>query len=129
MRFTDHKTVGLQYGVTASAFLLAGFLLMLLFRWQLAWPGQPVPSFLARLLGNANMPGGYMVPAFYNQLVAMHGTVMIFLAVVPLLVDAFGNYLVPLHIGAPDMVFPRLNAASYFAPMLPPATTSVSSTS
>jgi cytochrome c oxidase subunit 1 len=114
MKLTDHKTVGLQYGVTAAAFLFVGFCLMLLFRWQLAWPSQPMPSIVARMLGEANMPGGLMVPEFYNQLVAMHGTVMIFLAVVPLLVGAFGNYLVPLQLGAPDMVFPRLNAASYW---------------
>ena len=84
MRWTDHKTVGLQYGLTALFFLLVGFLLMILMRWQLAWPGQPLPSWLAPLLGEANAPGGVMLPEFYNQLVAMHGSVMVFLAVVPL---------------------------------------------
>jgi cytochrome c oxidase subunit 1 len=114
MTLTDHKTVGLQYAVTALGFLLVGFLLMLLMRWQLAWPTLPLPTALAAIVGEANAPGGYMVPEFYNQLVAMHGTVMIFLAVVPLLTGAFGNYLVPLQIGAGDMAFPRLNAASYW---------------
>lgn len=114
IQWLDHKTVGLQYGVTAAAFLFVGFALMLLFRSQLAWPGRPFPAALTALFGDANLPGGIMVPEFYNQLVAMHGTVMIFLAVVPLLVGAFGNYLVPLQLGAADMVFPRLNAASYW---------------
>ena len=113
MRFTDHKTIGLQYGVTAAVFLCAGFLLMLLFRWQLAWPGQPVPV-IGTWLGQDNAPGGILLPEFYYQLVAMHGTVMIFLAVVPLAAGAFANYLVPLMIGARDMAFPRLNAASYW---------------
>ena len=53
---------------------------MLLMRWQLAWPGQPLPSWLAPMVGDANAPAGIMLPEFYNQLVAMHGTVMIFLA-------------------------------------------------
>ena len=114
MRFTDHKTVGIQYAVTALVFLLAGFLLMLLMRWQLAWPTSPLPRTLALVIGETNAPGGYMAPEFYNQLVAMHGTVMIFFAVVPLLTGAFGNYLVPLQIGTGDMAFPRLNAASYW---------------
>lgn len=114
MYLTDHKTVGLQYTVTAVAFLLVGFLLMLLMRWQLAWPTAPLPPALANAVGETNAPGGYMLPEFYNQLVAMHGTVMIFLAVVPLLTGAFGNYLVPLHVGANDMALPRLNAASYW---------------
>ena len=114
MHWTDHKTVGLQYALTALGFLLVGFLLMLLMRWQLAWPTAPLPPIIAGALGETNAPGGYMLPEFYNQLVAMHGTVMIFLAVVPLLAGAFGNYLVPLQIGARDMAFPRLNAASYW---------------
>jgi cytochrome c oxidase subunit I len=114
VRWTDHKTVGLQYGVTALCFLLVGFLLMILMRWQLAWPGQPMPSWMAALLGGANAPGGVMLPEFYNQLVAMHGSVMVFLAVVPLAAGAFANYFVPLQIGAPEMAFPRLNALSYW---------------
>ena len=92
---TDHKVVGLQYGFTSLTFLLLGFLLVLLIRWQLAWPGE-------------------MLPEFYNQLGAMHGTIMVFLAVVPLAVGAFGNYFVPLLIGAPDMAFPRLNMLSFW---------------
>ncbi|HEX4915171.1 MAG TPA: cbb3-type cytochrome c oxidase subunit I [Vicinamibacterales bacterium] len=114
MRLTDHKTVGLQYGVTALAFLLVGFLLMILMRWQLAWPGQPLPSWLSAWLGEANAPGGIMLPEFYNQLVAMHGSVMVFLAVVPLAAAAFANYFVPAMIGAPAMAFPRLSAVSYW---------------
>lgn len=60
------------------------------------------------------MPGGVMAPEFYNQLGAMHGTIMIFLGVVPLAVGAFGNYLVPLQVGAQDMAFPKLNMSSYW---------------
>jgi hypothetical protein len=114
MRWTGHRTIGLQYGVTALVFLLVGFLLMLVMRWQLAWPTSPLPPLLAAAIGEHNAPSGYMLPEFYNQLVAMHGTVMIFLAVVPLLAGAFGNYIVPLQIGAREMAFPRLNAASFW---------------
>jgi cytochrome c oxidase subunit 1 len=114
VRWTDHKTVGLQYGLTALFFLLVGFLLMILMRWQLAWPGQPLPAWLVPMLGEANAPGGVMLPEFYNQLVAMHGSVMVFLAVVPLAASAFGTYFVPLQIGANAVAFPRLSALSYW---------------
>ena len=114
MNLTTHKTVALQYLVTALGFLLAGFLLMLLMRWQLAWPTAPMPPIFAAVVGNANAPSGYMAPEFYNQLVAMHGTVMIFLAVVPLLTGAFGSYLVPVLIGARGMAYPRAHAAGYW---------------
>ncbi len=109
---TDHKWIGVQYGFTALCFLLFGFSLMILMRLQLGWPGQ---SFSAlKLLGEARAPGGILLPEAYNQLGAMHGTIMVFLAIVPLAVGAFGNYLVPLQIGAPDMAFPKLNMASYW---------------
>ena len=110
---TDHKVIGLQYAVTSLAFLLLGFLLILLVRWQHAYPTTPLP-LLGTIFGDANAPGGFILPEFYNQLGAMHGTIMVFLAVVPLAVGAFGNYLIPLMIGAPDMAFPRLNALSYW---------------
>jgi cytochrome c oxidase subunit 1 len=111
---TDHKWIGIQYAITALTFLLIGFSLMLLMRWQLAFPGRPFPHFIAQFLGQSNAPGGVMLPEFYNQLGAMHGTIMVFLAIVPLAVGAFGNYVVPLQIGAPDMAFPKLNMMSYW---------------
>ena len=110
---TDHKMIGIQYALTALFFLLTGFTFMMLMRWQLAYPGQPIP-LIGWLFSDDTMPGGVMVPEFYNQLGAMHGTIMVFLGVVPLAVGAFGNYIVPLQIGAPDMAFPKLNMASYW---------------
>src|SRR5207249_6853291 len=74
---TDHKVIGIQYGVSGLLFLLFGFSLMMLMRWQLAYPGVAVP-WLGKLLGDTRMPGGTMVPEFYNQLGAMHGTIMVF---------------------------------------------------
>ncbi len=109
----DHKVIGIQYGITALLFLLLGFCLMLMMRWQLAYPGQAIP-WIGPFLGENRAPAGIMLPEFYNELGAMHGTMMVFLAVVPLLVGAFGNYLVPLQIGAPDMAFPKLNMLSYW---------------
>ena len=109
----DHKVIGIQYTVTSLLFLLFGFALMMLMRWQLAYPGQAIP-LVGNALGLGNAPGGIMLPEFYNQLGAMHGTIMVFLGVVPLAVGGFGNYVTPLQIGAPDMAFPRLNMASYW---------------
>ena len=110
---TDHKMIGLQYGITGLFFLLFGFGLMLLMRWQLAYPGEPIP-FIGQFLGENRAPGGIMLPEFYNELGAMHGTIMVFLGIVPLVFAAFGNYIVPLQIGAPDMAFPKLNMTSYW---------------
>ena len=110
----DHKVIGIQYAVTAMFFLLFGFSLMMLMRWQLAFPFQAIP-LIGGFLGEANAPGGIMLPEFYNQLGAMHGTIMVFMGVVPLAVGGFGNFVLPLQIGAPDMAFPRINMASYWA--------------
>ena len=57
----DHKMIGIQYGVTALAFLFFGFSLMMMMRWQLAYPGQPLP-LIGNLLGETAMPGGVMAP-------------------------------------------------------------------
>ena len=110
----DHKVIGIQYAVTAMFFLLFGFSLMMLMRWQLAFPSQAIP-LIGGFLGEANAPGGIMLPEFYNQLGAMHGTIMVFMGVVPLAVGGFGNFVLPLQIGAPDMAFPQINMASYWA--------------
>lgn len=112
---TDHKMIGIQYGLTSLVFLLFGFFLVMCMRFQLASPGQPIPVFgglLEAILGDA-AKGGIMSGDLYNSFGAMHGTIMVFLAVVPLAFGAFGNYVTPLQIGAPDMAFPRLNMASY----------------
>jgi len=112
---TDHKVIGLQYGLTALSFLLFGFFLMIMMRWQIAHPGQPVPlvgPLLSKVLGTV-AANGVMSPDLYNSFGAMHGTIMVFLAIVPLAFAAFGNYVVPLQIGAVDMAFPRVNMASY----------------
>ena len=114
---TDHKVIGIQYGFMSLCFMLFGFFHMLLMRWQIAHPGVPVPVFgpiLERILGQP-AAGGSISPELYNSFGAMHGTIMVFLGVVPLAFAAFGNYVVPLMIGAPDMCFPRINMASFHA--------------
>ena len=114
---TDHKIIGIQYGLTALCFMLFGFFLMILMRWQIAHPGLPVPligPILEKALGQPAAKG-VISPDLYNSLGAMHGTIMVFLGIVPLAFAAFGNYVVPLMIGAVDMTFPRVNMASYQA--------------
>jgi len=112
---TDHKIIGIQYGVTALMFLFIGYSLMAMMRWQMAYPGKPLPivgGLLERILGD-EAAGGVMSGNLYNAFGAMHGTIMVFLAIVPLAFAAFGNFVVPLQIGAPDMAYPRINMVSY----------------
>jgi cytochrome c oxidase subunit 1 len=113
---TDHKIIGIQYGVTALLFLLFGLGLMTMMRWSIAYPNQPMPlvgGLLEKLLGSNVAGKGIMSSQLYNSFGAMHGTIMVFLGIVPLAFAAFGNFVVPLQIGAPDMAFPRINMASY----------------
>jgi cytochrome c oxidase subunit I len=93
---TDHKRIGILYLGTSLVFFLLGGLTALVMRWQLATPNADVVS-----------------AERYNQLFTIHGTTMVFLVVVPMLAG-FGNYIVPLQIGAADVAFPRLNALSYW---------------
>ncbi len=92
----DHKRIGILYGVTAFILFMTGGLEALLMRVQLARPGQE-----------------FISPEVYNQLFTMHGTTMIFLAIMPM-GAAFFNYIIPLQIGARDVAFPRLNAFSFW---------------
>lgn len=98
----DHKTIGLQYMITGLVMAIVGGYLAYVFRHQLSYPNQPVPGY------------GLVGPDQYNALVTMHGTIMVFWVAMPILLSGFGNYLLPLMIGARDMAFPRLNMMSYW---------------
>jgi cytochrome c oxidase subunit 1 len=98
----DHKVIGLQYLVCGFLFYLIGGALAGAIRTELA---SPVSDFMARDV--------------YNQVLTLHGTVMIFLWIVPVVNGAFGNYLIPFYVGARDMAFPRLNAVAFW--LIPPA--------
>jgi len=109
----DHKMIGLQYLWTALAFLFIGGGLALGVRWQLGFPGATIP-IIGNLLPTTVAVDGSIIPGGYNVLVTMHATIMVFFVVMPLLIGAFGNYLIPLQIGAGDMAFPLLNELSYW---------------
>jgi cytochrome c oxidase subunit 1 len=110
----DHKIIGIQFLFSGLIFFVLGGLLAMAVRWQLAWPWKPIP-ILSRLIPSFSEHGYAMPPEWYNKLFTMHGTVMIFFVIIPLLTGAFGNFLIPLMIGARDMAFPRLNMFSYWA--------------
>src|SRR4051794_9860849 len=110
---TDHKVIGIQFLFSGLIFFVLGGLLAMAIRWQLAWPWSPMP-ILSRALWSDPSLGYRMPPEFYNKLFTMHGTIMIFFVIIPLLTGAFGNFLIPLMIGARDMAFPRLNMFSYW---------------
>ncbi|HPJ17562.1 MAG TPA: cbb3-type cytochrome c oxidase subunit I, partial [Actinomycetota bacterium] len=93
---TDHKIIGQLYLITSFAYFLLAGLMALVIRAELAEPGM-------QLVSNAQ----------YNQLFTMHGTIMLFLFATPLFVG-FGNVIMPLQIGAPDVAFPRLNMFAYW---------------
>ncbi|MGH7475809.1 MAG: cytochrome c oxidase subunit I [Longimicrobiales bacterium] len=109
---TDHKIIGIQFLFMSLFFLFVGGILAAMMRWQLAYPSQPMPGGGA--LPETMFVQGIMLPEFYNSAVTMHGTIMIFFAIMPLLVGVYANYLIPLQLGAPDMAFPRLNMVSFW---------------
>src|SRR5262245_8026670 len=107
---SDHKIIGIQFLFTSIIFLGVGGILALLVRIQLAWPHAEIP-----LVGNwFKNNGGRMSESFYNMLFSMHASVMIFFVIIPFLTGAFGNFTIPLMIGAKDMAFPKLNMMSYW---------------
>ena len=107
----DHKIIGLQFLFSTLLWFLVGGLLALAIRWQLAWPWSSM-WVIGPWLFSAE--GGQPSPEFYTTLFTMHATVMIFFVIIPILAGAFGNYLIPLMIGADDMAFPTLNMLSYW---------------
>src|SRR4051812_42913498 len=112
----DHKIVGLQYFFTAFFMAIVGGLLSMLMRLQLGWPSHMWPM-LAKIFPKG-WAGGVMAPEFYLSLQTMHGTIMAIFVLTALFTGGFGNYLIPLQIGARDMAFPFLNMLSYWVYLL-----------
>ena len=106
----DHKVIGKQFLWYGIFFLGVGGMMALLIRWTLAFPGEAFPFLGPLLFPDTN---GVVPPDTYAMLFTMHGTIMIFYAITPILIGAFGNYCIPLMIGARDMVFPTLNMLSF----------------
>lgn len=106
----DHKVIGKQFLWYGIFGLFIGGLMALMIRWALAFPGTAFP-----VIGGFLFPetGGVIPPDTYAMLFTMHGTIMIFYAITPILIGAFGNFCIPLMIGARDMAFPLLNMLSF----------------
>src|SRR5262249_54227493 len=107
---TDHKMIARQYLFYGLFMMILGGFLALLVRWELAWPEQPVLGF-SWLFPETD---GRIIPPTYNMLFTMHATIMVFFVIMPILVGALGNFLIPLMIGARDMAFPVFNMLSFW---------------
>src|SRR5512132_2714990 len=108
----DHKVIGIQYIILALAAVLVGMTMSVLMRMNLSWPGTSWP-ILGTLFPHG-APGGIMNPDFYLSLVTMHGTIMVFFVLTTAPQGGFGNYILPIQIGAEDMAFPVLNMLSFW---------------
>lgn len=106
----DHKVIGTQFLISSLLWALAGGLLAIAVRWQIAWPWSDMPIFGTLF----RTEGGQISPEFYTMLFTMHASIMIFFVIIPVLAGGFGNWLIPLMIGADDMAFPTLNMLSYW---------------
>src|ERR1700756_1348610 len=108
----DHKVIGLQYYGLAVLAVVIGMLLSWLMRIHLVWPNWPIPGL--QWLSKVGAPGGVMTPEYYLSLLTMHGTLMVFFVLTNAPFAAFGNYFLPIQIGAEDMAFPRFNMMSFW---------------
>src|SRR4029450_3543598 len=108
----DHKVIGIQYIMLALAAVVVGMTMSVLMRMNLSWPGTNWPILGTLFPGGA--PGGMMTPEFYLSLVTMHGTIMVFFVLTTAPQGGFGNYFLPIQIGAEDMAFPYLNMLSFW---------------
>jgi cytochrome c oxidase subunit 1 len=109
---TDHKVIGIQYFLLALFAVLVGMTLSALMRLRLAWPEEKWP--LLQHLFPAGFAGGPMTPEFYLAMLTMHGTIMVFFVLTTAPLSGFGNYFLPIQIGARDMAFPVLNMLSFW---------------
>ena len=108
----DHKVIGKQYYALALVAAFVGMFLSWLMRIHLAWNNAAIPGL--QLLSKTGAPGGVMTPEFYLQLMTMHGTIMVFFVLTTAPFAAFGNYFLPIQVGAEDMPFPRFNMMSFW---------------
>jgi cytochrome c oxidase subunit I len=108
----DHKVIGIQYIMLALVAVLVGMTMSVLMRMNLSWPGTNWPILGTLFPGGA--PNGVMNPEFYLSLVTMHGTMMVFFVLTTAPQGGFGNYFLPIQIGADDMAFPFLNMMSFW---------------
>jgi cytochrome c oxidase subunit 1 len=108
----DHKVIGKQYLGLGLIAVLTGMVLSWIMRYHLAFPDKPVP--LIGLIAPTFAAGGIITPEFYLQLMTMHGTIMVFFVLTTAPFAGFGNFILPLQIGAEDMAFPRFNMMSFW---------------
>jgi len=108
----DHKVIGIQYLLLALVAVITGMLLSALMRLRLAWPTEAWP-LLEGIFPNG-FAGGPMTAEFYLSMLTMHGTIMVFFVLTTAPLSGFGNYFLPIQIGAKDMAFPRLNMLSFW---------------
>jgi cytochrome c oxidase subunit 1 len=108
----DHKVIGKQYYALALVAALIGMVLSWLMRIHLAWTNYPIPSL--HLLSANGAPGNVMTPEYYLQLMTMHATIMVFFVLTTAPFAAFGNYFLPIQVGAEDMPFPHFNMMSFW---------------
>jgi cytochrome c oxidase subunit 1 len=108
----DHKVIGKQYYALALVAALTGMVLSWFMRIHLAWNNAAIPGL--QLLSKTGAPGGLMTPEYYLQLMTMHGTIMVFFVLTTAPFAAFGNFFLPIQVGAEDMPFPRFNMMSFW---------------
>ena len=108
----DHKVIGKQYYALALIAVLTGMVLSWLMRLHLGWVNLKIPGL--HLLSASGAPGDVMTPEYYLQLMTMHGTIMVFFVLTTAPFAAFGNYFLPIQVGAEDMPFPRFNMMSFW---------------
>src|SRR3954452_18778570 len=108
----DHKVIGKQYYALALVAVVIGMVLSWLMRIHLAWPSAKIP--LLHYLSANGAAGNVMTPEYYLQLMTMHGTIMVFFVLTTAPFAAFGNYFLPIQVGAEDMPFPHFNMMSFW---------------